>query len=1172
VQVRLLLGAAGSGKTFQCLSEARQALSASAEGLPLVLVAPKQGTYQLEQQLLATPSLAGYTRLWIVSFESLARFILDRLEQERPRILTAEGRLMVLRGLLTEKRHDLKLFRASARLTGFAQHLSQILSELQNAQLSPADLMQLAARVAEVEGLAFKLQDFATILQEYLDWLEAHDLQDQDALLKTAADRLRTGNQPTLRIESLWVDGFAEFSELELELLCALAPCCDQVTLTFCLDSLPFPKASWISHGSLVERNLDRCRKRFAAIPGVELRTQPLARGNSGNRFSANPILRHLENCWSVPRPYAVSNDGSNRGTAGSATRRAADETVTMGVPELRDSLRLVGCADREAEVTLAAREILSFVRAGARYREASVVLRNLEPYYQIIQRVFSRYQIPFFLDQRESVSHHPLAELTRSAVRLVAFGWQQQDWFAALKSGLVPAQESEIDLIENEALARGWKGQAWHQPIRLRESPKTPAERERLAALETQLDQIRRQIVPPFEQFNLALGSARHRPAGPQLASAIRELWSTLDVQGQLENWGAAEPSEFESRTGLSVHETVWRQMNAWLDNAELAFPTEPLPLREWLPILEAGLANLTVGIIPPALDQVLIGSVARSRTPEVKLVVVLGLNEGIFPAPAEPGCLLTENDRLELEKCDVVLASTTRRQLGREQYLAYIACTRAREKLVLTWASRDPSGVPLNPSSLVSHVRKLFPTLQPEEAPAILDWRESEHVSELVGASLRTQSAECAAGSAQYSEFRTPHSALLSLPGMASLVKSLRHFAAVRQSEPLSSKLAGRLYGPVLRTSVSRMEQFAACPFKFFVHSGLRAEERKLFELDAKEQGTFQHDVLAMFHEELRAEGKRWRDITPGQARERVGKIARGFVSSFREGLLETSEETRFTARILTESLMDFVETLVDWMHRQYQFDPVEVELPFGEEDGSPAWALDLDNEKRLQLYGRIDRVDLYRPHDGGRALCVVVDYKSSQKQLDPILVSHGVQLQLLAYLNVLRNWPDPIATFAAECLEPAGVFYVNLRGKYGRERNRTDALADPDRARKLAYRHSGRFDLGALPHLDSRPGAREGDQFNYRLTNAGKVNKTCKEPVAKADFEALLFQVDNNLKQMGREVYAGRAEVDPYRKGAVTACDQCTYSAVCRIDPWTHRYRVLRRGLESGSPPGR
>jgi ATP-dependent helicase/nuclease subunit B len=231
-----------------------------------------------------------------------------------------------------------------------------------------------------------------------------------------------------------------------------------------------------------------------------------------------------------------------------------------------------------------------------------------------------------------------------------------------------------------------------------------------------------------------------------------------------------------------------------------------------------------------------------------------------------------------------------------------------------------------------------------------------------------------------------------------------------------------------------------------------------------------------------------------------------------------------------------------------------------------------LDLDNEKRLQLYGRIDRVDLYRPHDGGRALCVVVDYKSSQKQLDPILVSHGVQLQLLAYLNVLRNWPDPIATFAAECLEPAGVFYVNLRGKYGRERNRTDALADPDRARKLAYRHSGRFDLGALPHLDSRPGACEGDQFNYRLTNAGKVNKTCKEPVAKADFEALLFQVDNNLKQMGREVYAGRAEVDPYRKGAVTACDQCTYSAVCRIDPWTHRYRVLRRGLESGSPPGR
>ena len=129
-----------------------------------------------------------------------------------------------------------------------------------------------------------------------------------------------------------------------------------------------------------------------------------------------------------------------------------------------------------------------------------------------------------------------------------------------------------------------------------------------------------------------------------------------------------------------------------------------------------------------------------------------------------------------------------------------------------------------------------------------------------------------------------------------------------------------------------MSRLEQFAACPFKFFVHSGLKAEERKLFELDVREQGSFQHDVLALFHQQLRQEKKRWRDITPPEARSRIARIANALVVSYHDGLLQATEQSRFKARLLTESLQDFVETLVGWMGRQYQFDPVEVELPFG------------------------------------------------------------------------------------------------------------------------------------------------------------------------------------------------------------------------------------------------
>src|SRR5262249_25422036 len=152
------------------------------------------------------------------------------------------------------------------------------------------------------------------------------------------------------------------------------------------------------------------------------------------------------------------------------------------------------------------------------------------------------------------------------------------------------------------------------------------------------------------------------------------------------------------------------------------------------------------------------------------------------------------------------------------------------------------------------------------------------------------------------------------------------------------------------VLRTSVSRIEQFAACPFKFFIHSGLRAEERKLFELDPKEQGSFQHSVLALFHDELRGENKRWREVTPEEARARVGRIANGLLVSYRDGLLQANEQSRFLARVLTESLQDFIETLVGWMRHQYAFDPAQVELAFGENDHAPAWTLPLTRNKQL------------------------------------------------------------------------------------------------------------------------------------------------------------------------------------------------------------------------------
>jgi len=1127
VQARFLLGPAGSGKTFRCLAEIREALRTAPEGPPLVLIAPKQATFQLERQLLADHTLRGYTRLNIFSFERLARFILEALHVAPPRLIAEEGRVMVLRALLMQHEDKLSLFRQSARRPGFARQLSQLLAELQQHQFTATRFHSLSRQAGLRPELRDKLQDLALLLEAYARWLTEHGLQDGNCLLDVATEVLHSafGSRPSvLNLHGLWLDGFAEMTPQELDLLAAILPFCHRATLAFCLECEPATEASWLSIWSSISRTFQQCRQRVARLPDCEIILETLERHPQKGRFAGNPVLQNLEMRWQGGGSLPVKS-----GTAETSEPRP---------------VRVVACVNPEAEAVFAARETLRFVRNGGRFREAAVLVRSLEGYHKPLARVFRRYGIPCFLDRRESVAHHPLAELTRSAIRTIAFDWSHDDWFAALKAGFAPVDEAEIDRLENEALARGWRGPAWRAPLQITDNPELAASLERLREI----------ILPPFQNFAAQIARWKNKPDGRQLAAALRDLWNDLDVETTLEQWNLIVPDESSRVTRhASLHLTVWEQMNAWLDNVALAFSAEALPLREWLPILEAGLANLTVGVIPPALDQVLIGAIDRARNPDLKLALVLGMNDSVFPAAPAAPVILTDTDRDELGRRTGRPGPDLRERLARERYLGYIACTRAGERLVVSFSRQGADGKPLNPSPFIAHLRRLVAGLDVEDPGGAAKLDETEHVSELIAPLVEAQSDGrlTPPGGNGWQE-------LIELPSLKSLVKNLNRMREPDATESLSPAFAEKLFGPTLRSSVSRLEEFAKCPFRFFVHSGLRAEERKVFELDAREQGSFQHEVLKQFHEQLRAEGKRWRDITPLDARKRVGWIAGELAVDYRDGLLRMDEQSRFTALVLADSLQDFVETLVTWMRGQYEFDPAVAELEFGMgADSAPAWEIDLGKKHRLALRGRIDRIDLC-PEPGRGALCVVMDYKSGQQKLDKVLVEHGVQLQLLAYLAAVRRWPDPQKLFGVQHLIPTGVFYVNLRGQYESGQTRSEALTDMDAARKQAYRHSGRFDAGALPKLDRVQAA---DQFNYKLKKDASIWSNSTEALPGPDFKALLDRVEVQLMEMGRAIFSGAAQVDPYRKGGETPCAFCDYRAVCRIDPWTHRYRVLR-----------
>jgi ATP-dependent helicase/nuclease subunit B len=1118
VQTHFLLGPAGSGKTFRCLAEIRAALRESPEGPPLVLLAPKQATFQLERQILADPSLNGYVRLQIFSFERLARYILKELKITPPDFLSDEGRIMILRALLMRHEAGLKLFSKSARRPGFAQQLNRLFNELQQHQFTPAKLRSLAQRPGLRRELQDKLHDLALLLAACSSWLAGHELQDGNHLLNFAADGLHSGlktQNSKLKIATLWLDGFAEMTPQELDLLAAILPSCERATLAFCLDKFPtrekqkFPLSIW----SAVGKTVQQCLQRVENLPDCRITFENLERNSKKTRFAENPALRHLEKSWASPNHNSES-----------------------GIRNPENAFQIVACPDAEMEAMFAAREILKFVRGGNRFRDCAILVRSLDNFHKPLARALRRYKIPFFLDRRESVVHHPLAELTRSALRTVAFDWPHDDWFAALKAGFSPVDETEIDRLENESLARGWRGKKWREPIQIADNPE----------LEKSVARLRQKILPPFEHLAKQLARQKNRPNGEQLAEALRKLWNDLKVEQRLQTW--SDDSIHDSQA--TIHSTVWEQMNLWLDNIAFAFPGEALPLHEWLPILEAGLANLTVGVIPPVLDEVLIGAVDRARNPDLKFALVPGVNEAIFPATPPPQPILTDADREELNQQNAAPGPDLRERISRERFYGYIACTRASKKLVVSFSRHDTDGNMLNPSLFIEHLQTIFPNLGIGSFNGEIGPAQIEGENELIPTLVKLQD----------SKFRIQNrEELLGLPNLAKLTKDLGALHEPGSTENLSPELAEKLYGPILRASVSRLEEFAACPFRFFVHSGLRAEERKIFELDARERGSFQHEILKKFHDDLMAGDKRWRDLTPLQARERIGAIAAKLMENYRGGLLRGSAQTKFAALAMTESLQDFVEVIVLWLRGQNEFDPVAAELNFGGENPhGPAWEIDLSGGHKLALRGRIDRVDLWRDADSGDALALVMDYKSGSKRPDAVLVEHGVQLQLLAYLNMLRHWKNPRKILGVKRLIPAGAFYVNLRGQFESGGSRDEILADADEARRKAYRHTGRFDAGALEKLD-RPGA--ADQFNYHRNKDGSLRKGSAEALPRVEFEALLDRAELQLRGSGRAIFSGGAKVDPYRKGRATPCEFCDYRAVCRIDPWTHHYRVLR-----------
>jgi len=697
--LRFVRGRAVVGKTRHCLDSIREILRKEPDGPPLILLAPEQSTFQLERALATTPGLDGLIRAHVLSFRRLAHRLFDELGG---RAIPPAGnlkRLLILKNILASQQANLRYYGASAQTTGFAQRVDATLTEWRRYHFTSEDAERLRVQWQDSRthaALGRKLHDLTLIEQEYRKAIADRFIDPEDYLERVAGLAAKSS---LLRDAQIWVDGFADFTTLERRALMAILRVARSAEIALCLDPLTVDEANPLQGASeRAPRPFAACERthwllhREATEAGLTL-LDPLELFEP-HRYATAPALRALEQRFFRP-------------TAGGAP--LSTERIAAG-PELR----VVGAQSLHAEVDFVALEALRMAREeNVRYREMAIVTRDLDPCHDLLRAALSRLKIPFFMDRQREVQCHPLAELLSSASAIVASNWKTEDVVQALKTGLLPVSRDEADRLENHALAFGLNNQDWLK-----------AEKWRPAGVES----LHSRATGALEAFEKALGGNRWTTASVY-AAALQSLMETLDAKKKIERWQEESADQGDHETA-AVHRQVPELIEGLLHEWSDALGGEKLSRRDCAELLAEGLSALRMRLAPPTLDHLLVGSVERSRHPDLRVVFLLGMNTGIFPKASSEDVLLNDADRAILAAERVELAPSASERLLNEPYLAYIAMTRPSERLIITYSQTDEKCRLREPSQYLQRIREIIDVV-PEDAAQSL--REMQAIVDL-------------------------------------------------------------------------------------------------------------------------------------------------------------------------------------------------------------------------------------------------------------------------------------------------------------------------------------------------------------------------------------------------------------------------------------------------------
>lgn len=1127
--LQFYFGASGAGKSKKLHKDIIDA-SLKHPGTNYLLIVPDQFTMQTQMDLVVEHKRHAIMNIDVLSFGRLTHRILEEVGAGQMPVLDDTGKSLVLRKAAQGVQEKLTVMGAHLHKIGYIHEIKSAISEFMQYGIGVKELEELTAYAKDRGALYYKLLDLGILYQAFQEYIHSRFITTEETL-----DRLREAlpKSQIIRNSVIAFDGFTGFTPIQNRVIQELMRLTKQVIVSLTIDERENPyrlageqKLFYLTQKTVADL-LTRMRE-----AGVEEESAVWCKDRIKGRlprFAGNPELTHLEqNLFRYPSASYEGEVEHIHLLEASTPREELHQTCIA----IR---RLLQEADRQGDSLY--------------YRDIAVVTGNMEVYGRDAAEEFMRFGIPIYLDQTRGILGNPFAAYLQSALQIVLQDFSYEAVFHYLRTGLTGFTQEEVDRLENYVRRFGIRGRKrWENLfIYKEEGEEEEAALMQLEAYNAMRARLMEQLAPLLKSY---------KKTG-ELVRALYEFLVANEAQKKL----ADLEREFTQNGDLArakEYGQVYPLVIDLLNQIEGLLSDDEMDLKEFADILDSGLAEIGVGTIPQNVDRIVVGDIERTRLKQVKVLFFLGINDGNIPRGMGSGGIISDIDREFLRESSFELAPSPRQQMYIQRLYLYLNMTKPSKALYLSYARVGADGRSLRPAYLVDLVRKLFPMLgveQPEIYPVSEQMVNAPDGIGLVADMMREYAAGRLDKDGQrqlYTFYHTYHKD----PQYQDAVDGLLETAFYRyQDTPLSAFVTKTLYGAVLHNSVSRLERYAACAYAHFLQYGLALRERGDYSFEAVDMGNVFHGVLEIFAEQLSGKGYTWFDFPKEAARQMVEEAIEAYTADYGETILYSNARNRHLLKRITRILVRTVTTLQTQLRRG-AFVPDRFEMSFSVLEDLDALNIALDEQEKMRLRGRIDRIDTCEVED--KVYVKVIDYKSGDRKFDLAALYYGLQLQLVVYMNAAvemeqKKHPDkeivPAAMLYYHIADPmvedgADLTPEQINTKLLQELKMTGIVNQNDEAVRL-------LDTEFTDKSDILPLERKKDGSFSAYSSV----------IKEEDMRVVSNYVNHKIKQLGNEILQGTISVNPYEQNGNQACTYCAYRSVCGYDARIEGYQTRR-----------